>query len=86
MRHSKLILRGSVALLPLAMAACSNRAADVAAGPSAGTPTPAPTASFQSKFGTSFASYFEAGNTTDPRDPQAGDVPALAATADPLDN
>ncbi len=86
MRHLKLILRGSVALLPIVMAACSNRAADIVGGPAPGAPTPAPTVSFQSKFGTSFVSYFEASNTTEPRDPQAGDVPALSATSDPLDN
>ncbi len=84
MRNTKLILRGTVALLPLAMAACSDRAGS-GTTPTP-TPTPTPTASFQSKFGTSFVGYFEAGNTTEPRDPQPGDVPALSLTTEPLDN
>lgn len=85
MRHLKIMLRAGTALLvPIAMAGCSDRKDDTAVTPPA--PTPPPTVTFQSRFGTSFAGFFDAGNTTDPRDPATGDVPALNATADPLDN
>lgn len=60
-------------------------------GGSEATPTPPPVtppaaASFQSKFGTSFETKFNAAPTTEAADPAATDVPALSATTEPLDN
>lgn len=76
-------------LIPLAMAACADRIADPG-GTGGGGPTPAPTpapiASIQSRIGGNFLAFFTAAETSDPRDPAASDLPAVNATADPLDN
>lgn len=86
MTHRSIRNATTVSLLALAAAGCSS--ADSIAPPTQGgtTPTPAPAVAFEQRFGTAFASFFTASNTSDPRDPQASDVPALNATADALDN
>ncbi len=85
MRHLKIMLKtGTALLVPIAMAGCSDMKDNTGTAPPA--PTPTPTATFQSKFGASFVGFFEANNTTDPREPTASDVPALSTTADPIDN
>jgi hypothetical protein len=83
------MLKASVALLlPVAMAACSDR--DSIAPPLGGggtpTPTPTPTVSVQGQIGAAFAGLFDASNTSEPRDPAATDVPALSLTAEPVAN
>ena len=82
LRNSAVVL-----FLPLALAACGG-----GGGGDGGTtvvPPPAQTATFQSRFGTSFASYFDTSSTTPDasvKDPAAADVPALSLTTEPLDN
>ncbi len=88
MRNS-LMLKAGASLLALSIGACSDRASDsaVVTPPVAGTPTPpAAPATIQERIGANFLAFFNAGNTTDPRDPVAGDLPAVAPAADPLDN
>ncbi len=75
----------TVSLLAVAIAGCSSRDNSANPPPSGGTPTPPPTA-FEQRFGASFASFFTASNTSDPREPTASDVPAADPAADPLDN
>jgi hypothetical protein len=89
MRHAFSIKAGAVLLLPFAIAACSERSSDsaVVTPPVVTTPPPTPApASIQSRIGANFLAFFNAGNTTDPRDPVAADLPAVAPAADPLDN
>lgn len=83
MRHSNKLKAGTAMLLPLAMAACSDRYDTPAATPP-GSPPPA--ASIQSRIGANFASFFDASNTSDPKEPTAADVPAVNPATDPLDN
>mgnify|MGYP000123072387 CR=1 FL=1 len=85
MRYSNKLKAGTAMLLPLAMAACSDRNDTTSASPPP-PGSPPPVASIQSRISTSFASFFDASNTSDPRDPTAADVPAVNPTADPLDN
>lgn len=88
MRNS-IMLKAGASLLALSMGACSDRSSDsaVVTPPVAVTPTPPPApASIQTRIGANFLAFFNAGNTTDPRDPVAADLPALAPAADPLDN
>lgn len=84
--QTKTLLKVGVAfLLPVALTACGDRNRNNPAPGPTPPPTPTPT-SFQSKFGPNFESTFNASNTSEPKDPTAADVPALNATADPLDN
>ena len=83
MHYSNKLKAGTAMLLPLAMAACSDRNDTTTASPPA---SPPPAASIQSRISSSFASFFDASNTSDPREPTATDVPAVNPTADPLDN
>lgn len=81
-----LLLRGSaLAVLPLALSACGGNGSSVPT-PTPTTPVTPPTVTFQSQFGTQFAAAFNASPTGTPIDPAATDVPALNATAAPLDN
>lgn len=75
----------TASLLAIAVAGCSSRNDSPGAPPSGGTPTP-PATAFEQRFGASFASFFTASNTSEPRDPTASDVPAADPTAEPLDN
>lgn len=84
MYNSNKLKAGTALLLPLAMAACSDRSDTTTATPSPGSPPPA--ASIQSRIGASFAAFFDASNSSDPREPTAADAPALNPAADPLDN
>ncbi len=83
MRYSTKLKAGTAIVLPLAMAACSDSYDTPTASPPA---SPPPAASIQSRISSSFASFFDASNTSDPRDPTTVDVPAVNPTADPLDN
>ena len=47
-------------------------------------PTPPATPRLEDGFGAGFASAYRAANTTDPRDPAAGDIIAVNAAADPV--
>jgi hypothetical protein len=85
MRFSTTLKAGVALFIPLAIAACSDRASnDVTPAPAPGPPPPK--ASIQSMIGTSFAAIFDAGNTSDPKDPAATDVPPLSLTTEPIDN
>lgn len=84
MNSSNKLKAGTALLLPLAMAACSDRYDDKTATPPPGSPPPA--ATIQSRIGANFASFFDASNSSDPREPSAADVPAVNPAADPLDN
>ncbi len=84
MHYATRLKAGTALLLPLAMAACSDRNDNPTATPPPGPPPPA--ASIQSRIGTSFATFFDAGNTSEPREPAASDVPPLSVTTEPLDN
>lgn len=83
MTYSTRLKAGTALLLPLAMAACSDRN-DTTPTPPPSPPPPA--ASIQSRISTSFASFFDASNTSDPREPTTADVPAVNPATDPLDN
>lgn len=84
--QTKTLLKVGVAiLLPVALTACGDRNRNSPTPAPAPAPTPTPT-SFQSKLGANFAGVFNASNTSEPKEPTAADVPALNATADPLDN
>lgn len=83
MLYSNKLKAGTAILLPLAMAACSDRNDTPTATPPA---SPPPAASIQSRISASFASFFDASNTSDPREPTTADVPPVNPTADPLDN
>jgi hypothetical protein len=73
------------ALAPLLLTACGGGGKDpVVSTPPATTP-PTNTA-FQSKFGASFATAFNASATSDPIDPTASSVPAVNVMAQPEDN
>ena len=77
----KVTLRAGTALiLPLMMAACSERENNTPT-----PPPPPPAASFQSQFGPSFAGFYDTGNTTEAREPSATDVPALNPSANPIE-
>ena len=71
-------------LVPLALSACGGGGG----GSTSTTPTSptTPTATFESKFGSSFAAFFDTTANTDPKTPVATDVPALNLTADPITN
>ncbi len=84
MQYASKLKAGTALLIPLAMAACSDRGDNTTATPPPGTPPPA--ASIQSQIGASFATFFDAGNTTEPRDPAATDVPPLSLTTEPIAN
>lgn len=83
MRYSNKLKAGTAILFPLAMAACSDRYDTTGATPPA---SPPPAASIQSRISSSFAAFFDASNTSDPREPTTADVPAVNPTAEPLDN
>lgn len=70
----------AAALLPLALAACGG------GKKSAATPVTPVAQAFQDKFGSAFATDFNASITTEPANPSASDVPALNLSAEPLDN
>lgn len=80
--RNRSIQLAAVSLLALAVAGCSEKK-DAKPPPVSGPPPPV---AFEQRFGTSFASFFTASNTSDPRDPTAGDVPAASPNTDPLDN
>ncbi len=86
------LLRGVAlaTIIPVGLSACdNNRGSGVVTVPMP-TPTPttpAPTGTFQSMFGAAFAAAFNASPlAATPIDPTAADVPALNATAAPIDN
>jgi hypothetical protein len=83
MHYATKLKAGTALLIPLAMAACSDRDNKATATP---PPGPPPAASIQSQIGASFASYYDAGNTSDPKDPLASDVPPLSLTTEPIAN
>jgi hypothetical protein len=75
----------ALALAPLLLTACGGGGKDpIAAAPP--TMTQPTTGTFQSKFGASFATAFNANSTAPAIDPAATDVPALNLTAQPEDN
>ena len=84
MQYATKLKAGTALLIPLAIAACSDRGDNTTATPPPGPPPPA--ASIQSQIGTSFALFFDAGNTSDPKDPGATDVPPLSLTTEPITN
>ncbi len=70
------------AILPAVLSACGG-------GGGGGNNTPAPpatSASFQDKVGASFATVFNASNTSDPVDPTAASVPPLDLMGNAVDN
>jgi hypothetical protein len=73
------------ALAPLLLTACGGGGKDVVVS-TPPTTTPPATTAFQSKFGASFATAFNANSTAAPVDPTPGDVPALNLTTQPEDN
>jgi hypothetical protein len=77
---------GLVAIVPLVLAGCGGGGG----GGSTGTVTPPttvpPTASIQSRISTPFATAFDAASTATPAHPATSDVPAVNATAEPIDN
>jgi hypothetical protein len=82
MQYATKLKSGTALLLPLAIAACSD-------GYEAPTPPPGPpppAASIQSRISASFATFFDASATSDPKDPAASDVPPLSLTTEPIDN
>jgi hypothetical protein len=83
MQYATKLKAGTALLIPLAMAACSDRNDNATATPPGPTP---PGASIQSQIGTSFASFFDASNTSDPKDPVASDVPPVSLTTEPIAN
>ena len=87
------LLRGVAlaTMIPIGLSACDKDRGSGMVSVPAPTPTPvattpAPTGTFQSLFGSAFAAVFNASPTAAPIDPTAADVPALNATAAPLDN
>jgi hypothetical protein len=83
MHYATKLKAGTALLIPLAMAGCSDRDNNATATP---PPGPPPAASIQSQIGANFASYYDAGNTSDPKDPLASDVPPLSLTTEPIAN
>ena len=83
MQYATRLKAGTALLIPLAIAACSDRGDNATATP---PPGPPPAASIQSQIGASFASYYDAGNTSDPKDPAESDVPPLSLTTEPIAN
>ncbi len=86
MRYATMMKAGAVLALPLAMAACGQRESTPVGGTTPPTGTTPPPASIQSRIGANFLAFFDAGNTTDPREPTTADLPAVAPAADPIDN
>ncbi len=86
MQVRNLMKVGVALLLPVSLAACGGDRNRDTPAPDPTPPGATPTGTFQSKFGSSFEATFNAGNTTEPRNPSASDVPPLNNTADPLDN
>ncbi len=84
MQYSTKLKVGTALLLPLAMAACSDRNDNATATPPPSPPPPG--ASIQSQIGSSFATFFDASTTSDPKDPVASDVPPLSLTTEPIAN
>lgn len=84
MRHATRLKAGTAMLLPFVIAACSERGDNLTGGTPPAPPPPA--ASVQNQIGASFASFFDASNTSDPRDPAPSDVPALNPAIDPITN
>lgn len=84
MRHATLLKSGTALLLPFVISACSDKYDGGKSPPPPGPPPPA--ATIQSRISASFASFFDASNTSDPREPTAADVPAVNPTTDPIDN
>ncbi len=85
MQYANKLKAGTALLIPLAIAACNNRSEN----PTAAAPppaTPPPVASIQSRIGASFAAFFDASPTSEPRDPVATDVPPLSLTTEPIEN
>jgi hypothetical protein len=72
-------------LSPLLLTACGGGGKDAVVSNPPATAPPTTTA-FQSKFGASFATAFNAGPTAAPIDPAASDVLALNLTTTPEDN
>ncbi len=84
MHRATILKAGTALILPLAMAACNNRSDNT---PTASPPpSPPPVASVQSQIGASFATAFDASNTSEPKDPAATDVPPLSLTTEPIAN
>ena len=84
MRTANIMRAGAALLLPLAMAACSDRSGGdtpQAVPPSGVVP---PTASIQSQIGAAFASFFDASNATDAKDPTPADLPPVSLTTEPI--
>ena len=84
MRTANIMRAGAALLLPLAMAACSDRSGGDT--PQA-VPPPGvipPTASIQSQIGAAFASFFDASNATDAKDPTPADLPPVSLTTEPI--
>lgn len=88
MKSIKTTLRASVILLAAGTLAACGGGGDRSTPPPApvATSTPPPVASFQSQFGTGFATVFNASATSDPIDPTTASVPPLAPASDPIDN
>lgn len=84
MHYATKLKAGTALLIPLAMAACSDRGDNATATPPPGPPPAA--ASIQSQIGASFAAFFDASNTSDPKDPAESDVPPLSLTTEPIAN
>lgn len=84
MQYANKLKAGTALLIPLAMAACNNRSENATAAPPPATPPPV--ASFQSRIGASFAAFFDASPTSEPKDPTEADVPPLSLTTEPIEN
>ena len=84
MQYANKLKAGTALLIPLAMAACNNRSENATAAPPPATPPPV--ASIQSRISASFAAFFDASPTSEPRDPVATDVPPLSLTTEPIEN
>ena len=84
------LLRGVAlaTIVPVVLSACGNEGRGMVSVPAPTPPptTPAPTGTFQSMFGSAFAGIFNTATTATPVDPAPTDVPALNATAAPIDN
>jgi hypothetical protein len=83
MRYATKLKAGAALTVLLAMAACSDHKNTPPPPP---PPSPPPAASIQSRIGANFASFYDASNTSEPRDPTPTDVPALSLTTEPIEN
>ena len=79
---------GLLGISGLALSACGGGGGggggDAATPPA--TPVVVAPTSFQSQAGAAFAAFFDAPANSEPRDPGAGDVPALNLQGTPIDN